>query len=65
MLNNSLRISKYLYFSVPSTERPAGGSGPDLAMAEELVKYAVMVERVLGYLFLAHLVVVLARKIIR
>ena len=31
------------------------------AMAEELVKYAVIVESVLGYLFLALFVVVLAR----
>jgi len=50
-----------LYFSFTALT----GGTPDGLHPVGLVKYAVMVESVLGYLFLALFVVVLARKIIR
>lgn len=50
--------------STGETSRQTGGT-PDGLHPEGLVKYAVMVKSVLGYLFLAIFVVVLARKIIR
>ena len=50
-----------LYFSFTALT----GGTPDGLHPVGLVKYAVMIEGVLGYLFLALFVVVLARKIIR
>jgi hypothetical protein len=57
----SLSWGGCLYFSFTALT----GGTPDGLHPVGLCKYAVMIEGVLGYLFLALFVVVLARKIIR